>query len=220
MHKRTKIQTITFIMFYVFAIIIAGLGVNLILRAELGAGAWDAVNANFSKLINITVGTASAIINVLLLLLVVSYRKSLKYLIILVPIISIAISIDFWDLLILGEWQLEITILRVLSLTLGILLISLALALIIITKYPAMIYDEITLMLMILLKTKSFLKARIVLEVSAILIAIFFGVLAGISYGAVSYGSVVLAIIIGPLIQMQIKWLEAVLKKLKLSYVN
>ncbi len=220
MHKRTKIQTVTFILFYVFAIIIAGLGVNLILRAELGAGAWDAVNANFSELINITVGTASAIINVLLLLLVVSYRKSLKYLIILVPIISIAISIDFWDLLILGEWQLEITILRVLSLTLGILLISLALALIIITKYPAMIYDEITLMLMILLKTKSFLKARIVLEVSAILIAIFFGVLAGISYGAVSYGSVVLAIIIGPLIQMQIKWLEAVLKKLKLSYVN
>lgn len=208
MIKRNKKQVTIYVLIYFLAIVIAGLGVNLILRAELGAGAWDAVNVNFSELLNITIGTASAITNLILLSVVIISHKSLKYLVVLVPIFSIAISIDFWDILILGDFVINIFVLRILSMVLGITLISLALAMMIITKYPAMIYDEVTKLLMVLMKTSSFLKARIVLESSAIILAIIYGLIAGIGLGAVSYGSIFLAFIIGPLIQFHVRFLE------------
>jgi uncharacterized protein len=214
MIKRNKKQVTIYVLIYFLAIVIAGLGVNLILRAELGAGAWDAANANFSELLNITIGTASAITNLLLLSVVIISHKNLKYLVVLVPIFSIAISIDFWDILILGDFVINIFALKILSMFLGVTLISLALAMMIITKYPAMIYDEVTKLLMVLMKTSSFLKARIVLESSAIVLAIIYGFFAGIGLGAVSYGSVVLAFLIGPLIQFHVRVLEKATKNI------
>ncbi len=56
-----------------------------------------------------------------------------------------------------------------------------------------------------LLKIKSFFKTRILIELFAIVLATIFGFLAGIGFGAVSYGSLVLAVIIGPMIAFQIK---------------
>ncbi|MFA7423213.1 MAG: hypothetical protein WCZ00_05700, partial [Acholeplasmataceae bacterium] len=53
---------------YLLGIMITGLGINVLLRSTLGAGAWDTVTNNFSELVHISLGTASAIINITVLL--------------------------------------------------------------------------------------------------------------------------------------------------------
>jgi hypothetical protein len=80
-----------------------------------------------------------------------------------------------------------------------------------------MVYDELTVVLMKILKVKKFFTMRIMIELFAIALATVFGFLAGIKFGAVNYGSFILAIAIGPLISIHMKWLNALLKTKSIS---
>jgi len=82
----------------------------------------------------------------------------------------------------------------------------------IVTKYPAMVFDELTLSFMRLLRINSFFKARIIIELIAIILAIIFGFMASIGFGAVSYGSLFLAFMVGPMIELQLHMLKRLLK--------
>jgi uncharacterized membrane protein YczE len=80
-----------------------------------------------------------------------------------------------------------------------------------------MVYDELTVVLMKILKVKKFFTMRIMIELFAIALATVFGFLAGIKFGAVNYGSFILAIAIGPIISIHMKWLNALLKTESIS---
>jgi len=190
---------------YFIAILLTGLGINAILRSTLGAGAWDTVTNNLSVLAHITLGMASAIVNILILGFLIIYWKQIKFLFVLVPIFGIALAIDFWDIIIFDQYYPNGLFLQSIFFFGGTLILTFGLAFMINTQYPAMVFDELTLALMKLLKIKSFFKTRILIELFAIFLATLFGFLAGIRFGAVSYGSLVLAIIIGPIIAFQIK---------------
>ena len=137
---------------YLLGIMITGLGINVLLRSTLGAGAWDTVTNNFSELVHISLGTASAIINITVLLLVLIYNKQLKYLLILIPIVGIALAIDFWDLIVFKEFEINQFWLQLVFFIIGGIILPLGLSLMIITKYPAMVYDELTISMMRMLK--------------------------------------------------------------------
>ncbi len=201
---------------YVLGVLITGLGINLLLKAELGAGAWDTVANNFSVLTNITIGTASGIINIIVLLLVFLYHRELKYLIIILPIIGIAVAIDFWGLIVFKDFTISLLWLRFIFFILGGLTITLGLALMIVTKYPAMVYDELTLTLMKVFKIKTFFNMRILIELFAIMLATIFGFWAGIKFGAVNLGSFFLAVALGPIITFHMRWLNKLLKTNKI----
>jgi uncharacterized membrane protein YczE len=201
---------------YIVGILTIALGINILLKSELGAGAWDTVAYNFSILANnISVGTASAIVNVSVLLFVFSFRRKLKYLSILIPIFVLAIAIDFWNLLIFKDITLTLFWIKLLFFMVGSLVITLGLALMVISTYPAMVYEELTLLLMKLLSVNKFFNMRIMIELFAIAFAIVFGYLAGIEFGAVNLGSFILAIAIGPIISFHLHWLSKVFKFLK-----
>jgi len=89
---------------YFIAILLTGLGINAILRSTLGAGAWDTVTNNLSVLAHITLGMASAIVNILILGFLIIYWKQIKFLFVLVPIFGIALAIDFWDIIIFDQY--------------------------------------------------------------------------------------------------------------------
>jgi len=203
---------------YFLGIIITGLGINVLLRSQLGAGAWDTVIYNlrsfFTNVLNInaTLGTVSFIIYVIILLIVIIYNKKLKYLFVFIPIFGISLAIDFWDLIVFGSYYPSEIWLRLIFYVLGIFILTLGLASIIFTKYPAMVFDELTILLMKVLKSKSFFKTRIIIELFAIVMATIFGFLSGISFGAVNFGSFVLALIIGPLIEFQLRMLTKFIK--------
>ena len=200
------------VIIYISGILVTALGINVLLRSELGAGAWDTVTNNFSALTNITLGTASAIINITVLLIVLIYNKKIKYLAIIVPIFGIALAIDFWDIIVFGDLDISLLWLKFVFFILGAFILTLGLSLMIVTRFPAMVYDELTLSLMRLFKVKKFFNMRIAIELFAIMLATIFGFLAGIGFGAVNLGSFLLAVALGPIITIHLKWLNIILK--------
>ncbi len=205
------------VILYTLGIVLTGLGAISIIRSALGAGAWDTVNNNLSIFAHITIGTASAIINTLILTFLVIYRKKIKFLFVLVPIIGISQAIDFWDLSVFQTYYPQGFFMQLTFFTLGVLVLSLGLALMINSIFPAMVFDELTQAFMDIFKSNSFFKTRIFIESFAVVLAIVFGVLAEIGFGAVSYGSVILAFSIGPIIGLQVAWTKRFYKFIEVT---
>jgi uncharacterized protein len=198
---------------YLLGIVMTGLGVNVLLRSTLGAGAWDTVIYNLRAFfknnlnVDVTLGTVSFMIYLVVLAYVMWYYKKLKFLFVFIPMFGIALAIDFWDIVVLGSYQPQDIFIRVLFFVLGVFILTLGLSLIIVTKYPAMVFDELTMILMKVLHIKSFFLSRMYIELFAIVLATIFGFLSNIGFGAVNFGSFLLALVIGPLIQFQLKYL-------------
>ncbi len=210
---KRMIREIPFVLLYVLGVMFAALGINLLLRSDLGAGAWDTVAYALSQLATITVGTASLSVNLIVLLLVMADRRKLKYLIVLIPIFLFGMAIDFWDLIVLAAFHPTLLWIRVLLFASGVVIITLGLAMMVVTTYPAMVYEELTLVLMKRLKIKTFFATRMIIELFALVLAVMIGLLAGIGFGKVNVGSVVLAVLIGPIIHFQIHWLGNVIRR-------
>lgn len=212
MNKKYMQKKALRISLYILGIMVTALGINVLLRSELGAGAWDTVTNNFSVLANITLGTASAIINITVLLFVLIYNKRFKYFLILIPIVGIAFAIDFWDIIVFKEFIIIELWLKFVFFIVGAFVLTLGLSLMIISKFPAMVYDELTISMMRMFKVKKFFNMRIAIELFAIALATLFGFLAGIGFGAVNLGSFILAIAIGPIITIHLGWLSLLLQ--------
>lgn len=198
---------------YLLGMFLAGGGVNLILRSTIGAGSWDAVNDHSRILFGITLGTASLITNFTILSFILIYRKNLKYLIVIIPIFGIATMMDIWDIIILNDINPFGLFDQILWFILGSTLLPFGLSLMITTKFPSMVYDEMTFAFMDILKINSFLKVRVGVELLAVLIAILQGLIIGIGLGSVSIGTMILAITIGPMINYFIKLVNKIKKE-------
>ena len=201
------------VIMYILGMFIAGGGVNLILRSTIGAGSWDAVNDHSRLLFDITLGTVSLITNFTILGFILIYRKNLKYLIVIIPIFGIATMMDIWDIIILNALNPSGFIEQMLWFIFGSTLLPFGLSLMITTKFPSMVYDEMTFAFMEIFKINNFLKVRVGVELLAVLIAITQGLFIGIGLGSVSIGTVILAITIGPMIDYFIKLVNKIKKE-------
>ena len=186
---------------YLLGISLIGLGVNIIIRSHFGAGAWDAVNDNFRSLTGITLGTASFSINLIILTFIMVYRKQLKYIITILPIFGSAVAMDIWDILLFGSWEPETLTTRFIAFIIGLFVLPFGLSLVIVTRFPAMVFDELTFIMMEIVHVKSFMKVRWGIEIFAIILATIFGFLANVSFGSVNIGTLLISLTIGPMIQ-------------------
>jgi uncharacterized protein len=195
---------------YILGIFLTGFGVVLLIRSQFGAGAWDAVNEHSSLILNISLGTASLITNLTILLIIMIGNKSFKYLITLIPVFGIAMSMDLWDLVLFDFITIDTQFAYLSSLILGIFVLPFGLSLMISTGYPSMVYDELTLLLMKLLNIKSFLYVRWGIELFAIVFGILLGFIAGVGFGSIHIGSIIIAITIGPLITFYLNQIKKI----------
>ncbi len=220
--KERKIEfTFRNIVYYLSGFFFIGLSVILLLRAELGAGAWDTVNYNFQAIFpGLTLGMCSFIFSGTIWAIVLLYRRKLKFLMMIIPIIFVSLSIDLWDIVILGDLMPNGLFQQFTWAIVGALGLPFALALILSSNFPAFVFDELMLMLKDIFKTKNVAGVRIGIEIFAVVLAIIFWIIAGvemnpedvsgadIGLGAVSYGTFILALTIGPLIQFYLKLLS------------
>lgn len=193
------------IFFYFFGFFILGLGVTSMIISNFGAGPWDTVTKNLSELVNLTLGTTSVIIAAILMVVILGYTRKWKLIFMLFPIILVGLSLDFWDILVFGEYSPETIFLRILFYIIGVIVIPLGLAFIIASKFPAFVFDELMLMLMTILKTDKLVAIRVGIEILGISLGTLFGFLGGIGFGAVGVGSVIMAIVLGPILGFFLK---------------
>jgi uncharacterized membrane protein YczE len=200
---------------YAAGLMTAALGVNLFFLSSLGAGAWDTVSFALSKALPITVGTAAFVIQGMLALLVVWHHKQWKYLVVWIPIALGGAAIDFWDLIVFTGNDPTSMILRMGLFVLAAFVITFGLAMIVTTGFPATVFEELTKIGMKQFRVASFFKIRIVIELFALALASAIGLWSGIGWGKVNVGSLLLAVAIGPLIQWQMKWVNAVWTRIR-----
>ena len=152
----SKKKFIISIFVYAIGIFITGLGANLLIRSSFGAGAWDAVAENLRILIDVKLAYASLIINLIILAFVVIYNKKTKFLITLIPIVGIFTSIYFWDIAVLSTYYPPTFLLKTIFFLSGLISLTFGLAVIVAPTFPAMIYDELTIAMMKILRINSF----------------------------------------------------------------
>jgi len=194
---------------YVLGFFVTAAGVVFIIRSGLGAGPWDTVTYNLHALANITLGNASFIVNATVLAVVILGRKKLRFIFALVPIFGISLMLDLWDIVLLGGRLMDNPL--VLNAALyggGIFVLTTGLSLIILSGYPAMVFDELMLLIMDLVKTKSVLLVRLGVELFAIALGSVLGYAASIGFGAVNWGSFFIAIFIAPALAWQLKTMK------------
>lgn len=210
MRTQKRTSNLVKVIIYMAGVLLTALGINILLRSALGAGPWDTVTHNLGVFAGITLGTASLSINVVIMAFIILYNRKLKFLLVILPIIGIALAIDFWDIIVLADYYPGSWWLRSLFYFGGTFILTMGLALMVITRFPAMVFDELTLSLMRLFKIDSFFITRTIIELFAIALATVFGFAAGIGFGAVNVGSFILALILGPILGFQLTWLGRV----------
>lgn len=179
--------------YFVVGLIILTAGVALIIKAGLGASAWDALAVGQSKLFNLTVGTFVFINGIILMFLNAFLLKKKPELLAAGTIFIIGLLIDFWLLIVFKVFNPTDIVLQVLTLVIGILTLGVGIAIYLQAKFPASPMD--TLMIAIHKRFKLNLRtSRILSEGFALLMAFLFR-------GAIGVGTIVVTLTLGPVVQ-------------------
>ncbi|MBM7587793.1 putative membrane protein YczE [Bacillus pakistanensis] len=197
--------------FYLLGIFILTLGIALILKAHLGAAAWDALAVGESTTFHLSVGTF-VFINGMILIFINSFllKKKPEFLA-AITVFVIGMLIDFWLKIGLSDFSPTGLGVQITTLFIGILALGIGIASYLQAKFPASPMDTI----MIAISTRfglSYRSARMISEGLALASAIVF-------HGAIGVGTIIVTITIGFVIQLFFPILEQLLACLTKTYI-
>jgi uncharacterized protein len=180
-------------LFYIIGLFIISFGVMLTIKADLGTGAWDALNVGLSETIGFTVGTWVIVVGIILIVINAILLRRFPELLAVITITIIGMFIDFWLEFVFKSWKPSDWTLRYLLLFIGVTAISMGVAVYLQGKFPLIPIDQF----MIVLKEKlqiTLMTAKTIGELLALILAFIFN-------GPIGIGTIVITILIGPLIQ-------------------
>ncbi|MBA2176455.1 membrane protein [Halobacillus locisalis] len=187
--KKMTIRTL----FYILGLITIALGITLTIKADLGAGAWDAVNVGLSESVGLTVGNWVMIIGGILIFSNALIAKEKPDLFAVITILVLGQVIDFWMLTVLGGWSVAGFLPQLAVLLTGIVVIAFGVSLYLQPKFSLNPVDGF----MVALQKRFNLNLRVaktITEVFALVMAFLLG-------GPIGLGTVVILVLIGPAIQ-------------------
>lgn len=193
------------IVLYLLGLVLMSFAVVIMKKTLLGMGAWDAVIVNTQTILNIKLGYASLIINILLLSFVVIYKRSFKNITVIIPIAINTLLLNIWDSYVFNNLEFTSLLSKTISYGLGIILLPFGLSLIIYSGLPKMIYDELTFVLMEIFKIKHFGIIRLGFEVTGLIIAMILGLIGGDILMQIGISTLVVTLLMGPLIDFFLK---------------
>ncbi|PPA70880.1 YczE/YyaS/YitT family protein [Jeotgalibacillus proteolyticus] len=187
-------KNVTLGLFYLIGLFILSFGISLMIIADLGAGPWDAFYVALADLVGLTVGTWIFIIGILLIVINGVLMKKRPDFLAAITIIIMSFLIDFWLLIAFGDFLISGVLARSLMLGGGILSIAAGVSLYLQANFAQNPIDG----LMIAVHTRTGLslsRSKTVLEVGILIVALVIG-------GPIGVGTVIVALGIGPLIQL------------------
>ncbi len=200
MRKISKNDLLHMTLYMLGAMVIA-FSVVMLIRSDLGTTPWDVLHVALATVTPLTIGMATIFVAASITAFIIWARKSWRYLFIAVPIVLVGLFIDLLDLWLLAAFEPE-GLTRMVSFLSGAVLMPLGGVLLIISKYPAGVFEELMLVLMKLLKTKKLITVRILLELSPVVIGVLLtGYFEG-TIGSLYLGTAFLVLTTGPFIQL------------------
>ncbi|MFP4078909.1 MAG: YczE/YyaS/YitT family protein, partial [Candidatus Izemoplasmataceae bacterium] len=156
---------------YVMGAMIIAFSVVMLIRSDLGTTPWDVLHVAIATVTPMTVGMATIFVAASITAFIIWVRKSWRYLLMAVPIVLVGIFIDFFNLVLLDEFTPE-GMTQMAAFLAGAALMPLGGVLLVISKYPAGVFEELMLVIMKMLKTRKLIRVRILLELSPVVIGV------------------------------------------------
>lgn len=122
--------------FYTFGLLMLALGVTLTLLSNLGAGGWDALTTNISKILGIPVGMGVFVLGTILVFSTAILERKFPNFITLGVSFITGIFIDFWYYTIFKEFNFSSFQMRLVIVILGVIIIGIGCAMIFATTFP------------------------------------------------------------------------------------
>lgn len=197
---------------YGIGVIILALGICLVIRAGIGAGAWDALNIGLSRRVGLTPGIWLIIVGIIVMLLnAILLRKRPDYPA-AITVILLGLLLDGWLWLIHIQlvsfgWKLALFLLGLTTMAFGLSIYLQA-------KFAPTPIDR----LMYTIATLTGFSLRIsktIGEVVALIGALLIGGPVNmVTAGSIGWGTLLLTFLIGPLLQFFMRWTELLFRPL------
>ena len=204
---------------YTIGMISISFGVVFMLRSDIGNSSWDTLHYSLDALLHdtlgiswFTIGWAMILVATIFTILVIILTKNYKYLFMFVPILLVGRFVDVVNLYIMVDFLPSTIFLRIVSYVLGVILLPLGGALLLSSTYPAGVFDEFMFAVARKLKTEKIVIIRVIMELTAVLVALTTGFIAGIGFGKIGIGTLIFSLLVGTIL----KYILMILEKLGL----
>ncbi len=173
--------------------------------ANIGAGAWDALNVGLSETIGLTVGNWVILVGILLMFVNAFLLKERPAFLAIGTIIVIGFFVDFWLLIALDEWTPSGLMIKILALVGGLVIASLGIAIYLQAKFPLSPIDNLMLAISKRFKLR-YGVSKTIAEATGLILALLFG-------GPIGIGTLVVTFAIGPFVQLFFPYFERLMQK-------
>ncbi len=188
---------------YITGLLISSLGVSLTIKADVGVGAWDALNVGLSKFA-FTVGTWVIIVGTILIFVNALLAKKMPDFTGFITIFIMGPCIDFW-LWLFTNFNPANTVFRYALLIFGLTLLALGISVYLNAKFAPNPIDN----LMLALHERLKLSMGVTKTIGELLALVF----ALIVKGPIWIGTIIVTIGIGPIIQFFYPKIEKLVQK-------
>ncbi|MBU1020174.1 MAG: hypothetical protein KJ847_03095, partial [Firmicutes bacterium] len=127
-----------------------------------------------------------------------------------IPIVFVGLLIDFFNLIVLADFLPEALLFRIVVFAIGLYILPLGGSMLIVSTFPAGVFDEFMFSMMRLFKTTKILLVRVIMELSAVLLALFLCYLANAGLGKFSIGTLIFSLTVGYLVKTNLKLFERI----------
>ncbi len=190
---------------YLLGCVIIALGVVFVVRSELGTSPWDTLHVAIAMTTTLTLGQAVIIVALVLTTIIIAIKKQIEYMMMALPIMLVGELIDVFDLLVFVNFHPDQAWIRLLLFTSAVLIMPLGGALLIVSSYPAGVFDELMFTIMTILKTSKMITVRILTDMVPALIAVTLTFSTLGHRGSLEWGTIVFVVAVGPLIKQYLK---------------
>jgi uncharacterized protein len=194
-------------LFFTIGLFIMTFGVCLTIKADLGAGAWDALNVALTEKIGFTIGTWVMAAGAVLIIVNAILLKKRPDIFAIITFVFIGFLIDFWMNTVFSAWQVEQFFVKLAALILGIAIIGLGASIYLQAKFPLNPIDNFMMAIKARLPV-NLMAAKTIGELTALIPAFILN-------GPIGVGTIIITFAVGPFIQLFFPSFEKLLQKLQ-----
>ncbi len=201
------------IIIYISGTVIISFGVVMMLKSTVGLSSWDTLHYSIHRLTGMTVGTAVILVALAFTAYVTYSNKNWKYLLMVIPIFAVGALIDYFNLILFVDFEPTNLMVRIFTYTLGLLMLPLGGSLLIISSFPAGVFDEFMLTMMRQFKSENLIKVRVIMELCAVLVAIVISLIVNdpnMPLGMFNVGTIIFSVSVGIFVKIYLTLFEKI----------